>query len=84
MQFNVTDGPFADPLVRQAVAFALDRGNAVKAAFQNNGESLAGLPIAENDPAYDPGMSTLWEQDIDRPEICWRTPDIRMASRQRC
>lgn len=66
VQFNVTDGPFADPLVRQAVAFALDRGNAVEAAFQNNGESLAGLPIAENDPAYDPGMSTLWEQDIDR------------------
>lgn len=68
VQFNVTDGPFADPLVRQAVAFALDRGNAVEAAFQNNGEPLAGLPISEDDPAYDPGMSGLWKQDIDRAE----------------
>ncbi|WP_119698642.1 ABC transporter substrate-binding protein [Microbacterium halotolerans] len=66
VQFNVTeDRPFADPLVRQAVAFALDRDNAVKAAFQSNGEPLAGLAIAENDPAYDPNLSAMWEQDVE-------------------
>lgn len=63
VQFNVTDGPFADPKVRQAVAYALNRENAVTAAFQSNGAPLNGIVIPQDDPAYDPSSAELWGYD---------------------
>lgn len=66
VQFNVTDGPFADPKVRQAVAYALNRDNSVLAAFQSEGDPLAGLSIDENDPAYDENLENLWDYDPER------------------
>lgn len=66
VQFNVTDGPFADPKVRQAVAYALNRENAVLAAFQSNGAPLNGIVIPEDDPAYDPAAADLWSYDPEK------------------
>lgn len=66
VQFNVTDGPFADPKVRQAVAYALNRENAVTAAFQSNGAPLDGIIIPETDPAYDPSSAELWSYDPEK------------------
>ncbi|MBS3182941.1 ABC transporter substrate-binding protein [Leucobacter manosquensis] len=66
VQFNVEDGPFADPKVRQAVAHALNRENSVLAAFQSNGEALNGLSISESDPAYDENLENLWEYDPEK------------------
>ncbi|WP_050723619.1 ABC transporter substrate-binding protein [Microbacterium sp. GCS4] len=66
VQFNVTDGPFADPKVRQAVAYALNRENAVTAAFQSNGAPLDGIVIPEDDPAYDPKAGELWSYDPEK------------------
>lgn len=64
VQFNVEDGPFAKPEVRQAVAYALNRENAVKAAFQSHGAPLAGLAVAESDPAFSPESTKLWSDDV--------------------
>jgi ABC-type transport system substrate-binding protein len=66
VQFNVTDGPFANPKVRQAVAYALNRENAVMAAFQSNGAPLGGIAIPESDPAYDPAAGELWDYDPEK------------------
>ncbi len=63
VQFNTEDGPFADPKVRQAVAYALNRENSVLAAFQSNGEPLYGLAISADDPAYDKNLANLWSYD---------------------
>ncbi|PRI11245.1 ABC transporter substrate-binding protein [Leucobacter massiliensis] len=67
VQFNVEgDSPFADPKVRQAVAYAINRDNAVTAAFQSHGAPLEGIVIPESDPAYTPGAATLWSYDPER------------------
>ncbi|WP_053387791.1 ABC transporter substrate-binding protein [Leucobacter japonicus] len=66
VQFNVEDGPFADPKVRQAVAYALNRDNSVLAAFQSNGTALNGLSIPETDPAYDEDLANLWSYDPEK------------------
>jgi ABC-type transport system substrate-binding protein len=66
VQFNVEDTPFADPKVRQAVAYALNRDNSVKAAFQNHGKPLAGLSVAKNDPAYSDKLGKLWDYDPEK------------------
>ncbi|RGE19139.1 ABC transporter substrate-binding protein [Leucobacter sp. wl10] len=66
VQFNVEDGPFADPKVRQAVAYALNRDNSVLAAFQSNGKPLNGLAIPESDPAYNENLANLWSYDPEK------------------
>ncbi|QYM74945.1 ABC transporter substrate-binding protein [Leucobacter luti] len=66
VQFNVEEGPFADPKVRQAVAYALNRDNSVLAAFQSNGEPLYGVSISEKDPAYEKNLANLWEYDPEK------------------
>ncbi|WP_144875369.1 ABC transporter substrate-binding protein [Microbacterium sp. 1.5R] len=66
VQFNVEDGPFADPKVRQAVAYALNRENAVTAAFQSNGAPLDGIVIPQDDAAYDPKAAELWSYDPEK------------------
>lgn len=65
VQFNVTDGPFADPLVREAVAYAINRDNALTAAFQSNGEPLEGV-VTSDDPALEGLGDELWSYDPDR------------------
>ncbi|MCU1519388.1 MAG: hypothetical protein JWQ75_4109 [Pseudarthrobacter sp.] len=66
IQFNVTKGPFADAKVRQAVAYALNRENAVEAAFQGHGEPLTGVKIPEDNPAYDPANTGLFSYDVTK------------------
>ncbi|GAA4180528.1 glutathione ABC transporter substrate-binding protein GsiB [Gryllotalpicola koreensis] len=59
-QFNVTKAPFNNPLVREAVAYAINRDNANKAAFFGNATSLYGIP--------DTGSTgeKLWSHDPDK------------------
>lgn len=58
--FNVVDGPFSDPLVREAVAYAVNRDNATDAAFFGNGISLYGVPGSGG------SGENLWEYDPDK------------------
>ena len=66
VQFNVIDTPFADPKVRQAVAYALNRDNSVIAAFQGNASPLYGVSILESDAAYDDNLANMWEYDPEK------------------
>ncbi|NMR32245.1 ABC transporter substrate-binding protein [Crystallibacter degradans] len=66
LHFNVTDGPVANPLVRQAIAHAINRDNAVAAAFSGHGSPLSGMPVSEDDPNYDEAWSNMWSYDPDR------------------
>jgi len=58
--FNVVDGPFSDPLLREAVAYAINRDNATDAAFFGFGDALYGIPGA------DESGQDLWSYDPER------------------
>lgn len=58
--FNVEKGPFADPKLRLAVAYALNRENATAAAFFGHGTSLFGVP------GSGPTGENLWEYNPER------------------
>jgi len=63
IEFNVTDGPFADPKVREAVAYAVNRDSVVDAAFFGNAKAIYGPPILESSDYYTAESQELWEYD---------------------
>lgn len=63
VEFNVTSGPFADPLVREAVAYAINRDNVVEAAFFGNAKAVYGPPIPESSEYYTEESQNLWSYD---------------------
>ena len=64
--FNGKTGPFRDPRVRRAAAFAIRREEIVQAAFFGRGSPLGGLPIPPGTEFYDPGLANGWHYDPDR------------------
>lgn len=67
VHFNVADdGPMADPMVRQAVAHAINRDNVVAAAFFGNGDPLYGMPQDENDPNDDAEWASMYDYDPEK------------------
>lgn len=66
LHFNVTKGPMANPKVREAIAYTINRDNAVKAAFSGHGSPLNGLTIANDDPSYDEDWAKMWSYDPDK------------------
>ncbi len=66
LSFNGAQGPFKDPLLRQAVAFAIKREDIVQAAFFGRGDPLEGLPITPGSPFYDAGRAHYWTYDPAR------------------
>ncbi len=63
--FNLKQGPFTDPKVRQAVSYAIKREDIVKAAFFGQGQILDGVPISEG-PYRVTELEHLWPYDPDR------------------
>ncbi|EUB99982.1 ABC-type transporter, periplasmic subunit [Rhizobium sp. CF080] len=66
LMFNGTQGPMANPRVRQAVAFAMKREAMVQAAFYGHGEPLRGLPFYKGTPYFDATRSNFWTEDLAR------------------
>lgn len=65
--FNTTaDSPFADPLVRQAVAYAVDRQAVIDSALAGQGAPLNGMPIPENSDYYEAQYADYYEQDLEK------------------
>ena len=56
-------GPFADPRIRQAVAFAIQRDDVSKAAFFGHASAVYGLPVPENSPFYNATLANGWSYD---------------------
>ena len=65
VHFNVTDGPFADERVRQAVALTVNRENVASAAFSGQAAVIAGAPIPESSPFYNKELANGWDTDIE-------------------
>ncbi|GAB3194540.1 ABC transporter substrate-binding protein [Nesterenkonia suensis] len=53
---------FQDPLVRQALAYAISRENVVQGAFEGNAAPIYGLPLMPDE--YE-GAADFWEYDPD-------------------
>ena len=66
LTFNSRTGPFADPRLRNAVAFAIKRDEIVKAAFFGRGAPMGGLPIPDNSPYFDKARANHWTYDPAR------------------
>ncbi|MDQ7774979.1 MAG: ABC transporter substrate-binding protein [Paracoccus aminovorans] len=66
MVFNLKQGPFTNPLVRRAVAHAINREDLVKAAFLGYGKALDGVPLPESSPYRVAELENLWPYDPDR------------------
>ena len=62
--FNISKkGPFANPKVREAVAYAVDRNKIVQSVFSGYGKALGGMPIPESSPFYDASRTSTWKFD---------------------
>ncbi|WP_421361731.1 MULTISPECIES: ABC transporter substrate-binding protein [Agrobacterium] len=64
--FNLKQGPFTNPLVRSAVAHAINREDLVKGAFLGFGKALDGVPLPEGSPYRSQDLDHLWPYDPDR------------------
>lgn len=64
--FNTQQGPFTNPKLRQAVAYAVRREDIVKAAFFGRGSALAGLPLPKGSPFHDAETASHWKTDPAR------------------
>ena len=64
--FNVTQGPLADPKVRDAVGYAIKREDVMAAAFFGRGAPLNGMPVPESSPFYNAELANHWSYNPDR------------------
>lgn len=63
MLFNTTSGPFADPQVRNAMGYAINRAAVVADAFSGGGTPLLGTPMPKSSPYYNRDFSQYWSHD---------------------
>lgn len=66
MIFNTTEGPLANPMVRDAVGYAIKREDVMAAAFFNRGAALNGMPVPESSPFYNAEYSSHWSYDPEK------------------
>lgn len=66
VEFNAAEGPFADPLVRQAVGYAVDRDAVAAAAFSGHATPIYGVPLGEGSPFASDLSETMFEYDPER------------------
>ncbi|WP_236762453.1 ABC transporter substrate-binding protein (plasmid) [Agrobacterium tumefaciens] len=64
--FNTTKGPFADPRVRRAIGYAIERQDVVDAAFAGRGVPLFGLPNPQGSPFNLKDSNSEWTYNIDK------------------
>ena len=64
--FNVTEGPLADPKVRDAIGYAIKREDVMAAAFFGRGRPLNGMPVPESSPFFNEALANHWSYDPDK------------------
>ena len=63
LEFNAAEGPFSDPLVRQAAAYAIDRDAVVATAFFGHAKPEYGVPLAVDSPFSSKLSTDVFEYD---------------------
>jgi len=61
--FNTTYKPFADPRVRQAFAYAIDRRAILNTAFSGQGRPIFGMPMTPNMVGYSKALDSYFKYD---------------------
>ena len=64
--FNTTEGPLADPKVRDAIGYAIKREDVMAAAFFNRGAALTGMPLPASSPFYNEEYASHWSYDPEK------------------
>ena len=76
------NGPTADKRVRQAIAYAIDADEIIKAVLDGKGVRVATM-LPSMHFGFDPKLQPI-KLDVAKPRSCWPTPASRTASRSPC
>jgi len=66
LQFNCKEGPLANPLVRRAIAYAVDRQGVIDAAFVGRGTPINGFPTRKGQNNYDGKYDNYFSYDVEK------------------
>lgn len=66
LQFNVKSGPLANPKVRQAIAYAVDRQGVINTAFMGRGTQIFGFPTQKGENGYDGKYDNYFSFDQEK------------------
>lgn len=66
LTFNMTTGPFANPLVREAVAYAVDREHVASAADGGEADPVYGPVLPEDSPFKTKKSQSLYSYDPEK------------------
>lgn len=66
LQFNLTEGPLAEPEVRQAIAYAVDLEALSEVGTLGYGVASGGLPIPVDSPYYDEEQANHYTHDPEK------------------
>lgn len=66
VMFNCKEGPFVDPRVRQAVAYAIDRDALVSGAFAGEATKSGPLPVSRSSEFYDSSIENHFERNLEK------------------
>lgn len=66
LQINCKEGPLADPRVRQAIAYAVDRRGVIDAAFMGRGTEIFGFPSRVGQNGYDGKFDDYFSFDPEK------------------
>lgn len=66
LQFNTQFEPFANPLVRQAIAYAVDRDVIINTAFAGVGTPIYGIAIPDGYMGYSAEKANVFTPDLEK------------------
>lgn len=66
LQFNTKEGPFADPRVRQAVSYAIERSAIINTAFNGRGTPLWGIAVPEGTMGWSEAAANHFSHDPEK------------------
>ena len=66
LQINCKEGPLADPKVRQAIAYAVDRRGVIDTAFMGRGTEIFGFPTRTGQNGYDGKYDNYFSHDLEK------------------
>lgn len=66
LQINCTKGPLANPKVREAIAYAVNRQGVIDTAFMGRGTAMYGFPTIDGQNGYDGKYDNYFQYNPDK------------------